>query len=134
MSDSSPYIVTLVVDPAFGDRLAELPSGTPVWIVESPANRAAVQRAWTAVPSATHPNGVTIFRGAQGDPVASCKGVLSEIDLHHGVHSHVPPYSGLEVIGAEITPELSAALAEYGMTELAPRAGGFRASHQQPTV
>jgi hypothetical protein len=134
MSDSAPYIVTLVVDPNFGDRLAELPSGAPVWIIESPANRAAAQRAWAALPTATHLDGVTIFRGEESNALANCKGVLSAIEIHHGVHSHVPPYSGLDVIGVELTPELSAALAEYGMTELTPRTDGFRASHEQPTV
>jgi hypothetical protein len=134
MSDSAPYIVTLVVDPAFGDRLAELPRGAPVWIVESPTNRAAVQRAWAALPTATHLDGVTIFRGEESDAVASCLDVLSQIDLHHGAHSHVPPYSGLDVIGAELAPELRAALAKYGMTELTPRTDGFRASRKQPAV
>ena len=134
MSTSEPYLVTLVVDPLFGERLAELASGGPVWIIEVPANRAAAQRAWEALPTATYLDGVTIFRGNENDAVASCKGILSEIDLHHGAHSHVPPYSGLEVIGAELTPELRAALGEYGMTDLTPRTGGFRASHEQPTV
>ena len=129
MSDSEPYIVTLVVDPAFGDQLEELPPGRPVWIIESPANRAAVQRVWATLPTATHVDGVTIFRAEGSDAVASCQGILSQIDLHHGLHSHVPPYSGLEVIGAELTPDLSAALAGYGMTKLTPRTGGFRASH-----
>jgi hypothetical protein len=135
MSNAEPYIVTVVVDPAFGDRLAELPSTVPVWIIESPANRAAVQRAWAGrSSSSTHLDGVTIFRGEENDAAASCKGVLSDIDLHHGAYSHVPPFTGLEVIGAELTPELSAALAEYGLTQLTPRANGFRASKAEPTV
>jgi len=136
MRDSASYIVTLIFDPSFGDRLAELPSGAPVWIVESLVNCAAVQRAWATQPSSAHLDGVTIFRGEENDAVASCKGILSEIELHHGTNSRQPPYSGIEVIGVELTSELKEALAEYGLARFTPRVDGFLAinSHPMPSV
>src|SRR6266446_5955338 len=40
----APYKVYVVVDRAFGDRLHELRTSIPVWIVDTPLNRAAALR------------------------------------------------------------------------------------------
>jgi hypothetical protein len=41
-----PYTVYVVVDPNFGERLASLPIGIPVWIVDTPSNKPVAQRLW----------------------------------------------------------------------------------------
>jgi hypothetical protein len=46
MSITSPYRVHVVVDPAFGQRLADLPAGEPVWVVASTINEPVVRQLW----------------------------------------------------------------------------------------
>jgi hypothetical protein len=129
----APYVVAVVVDPAFGERLRELPPGVPVWVADTPANRAAAQRLWRGRRERTHLDGVTTFEVEPGrTPAEWCAAVLGQVDLHHGEYSHAPPYAAVEVIGAEPTAELRAALAQYGLTEVTPRPGGFRASTVAP--
>ena len=40
---SAGQLVAIVVDPAFGDRLAALAARCHVWAVDTPANRAATE-------------------------------------------------------------------------------------------
>lgn len=132
---SSLYVVTVIVDPDFGDRLAALPPGAPAWIADTPANRSAAQRCWAEAPAAGQAEGVTTFRVEDGAlPSAWCEAILPEVDLHHGAYSHTPPYAALDVLGADATPELRAALAAFGLTHLEPITGGFRASHAMPSA
>jgi hypothetical protein len=53
--------LTIVVDPEFGDRLSEPAEHGPVWLAQTPTNRAAAVRWWNAhsPPGATQ--GVTTF-------------------------------------------------------------------------
>jgi len=129
---ASTYTVGLVVDPEYGERLGALAARMPVWIADTPTNRRAAEALRRGAPadlSHAEAGAVTTFRVAAEDSAAArVLGILGMVDLHHGAYSHVPPYGALEVIGAEPTPELRAALAEYGLTELEPRAGGFLAS------
>jgi len=41
-----PYKVYIVVDLEFGEKLAELERGVPVWIVDTPTNKPVAQRFW----------------------------------------------------------------------------------------
>jgi hypothetical protein len=65
---SPPYRVIIVVDPNFGEELAELPSGVPVWIVDTAANASVARRLWAERPSESHLTGITTFRA---DPNSS---------------------------------------------------------------
>ena len=124
-----PYTVAVIVDPTFGDRLFDIASRTPVWIVDTPANRTAIERHWAANSGQPHTDGVTAFKV---DPAASpedwCLNVLGDVDLHHGVYSHVPPYTVLEIYGVALTQDLRAALGERGFDTVLERADGFRAT------
>jgi hypothetical protein len=42
--DAVPYKVRIVVDRNFGERLAELASDVPVWIVDTPPNEVVAHR------------------------------------------------------------------------------------------
>ena len=55
-------------------------------------------------------------------------GILDTVAGHHDRYSHSPGYSGLEIYGAEPSPTLLAALAEYRLADIAAFPGGFRAS------
>jgi hypothetical protein len=38
-----PYTVHVIVDPEFGERLREIPTGEPVWIADTEVNRPAYE-------------------------------------------------------------------------------------------
>ncbi len=74
-----PYSVTIVVDREYGEKLSQLPSDQPVWIVDTPANRAAAGRIWAKRTNANHLTGVTTFKC---DPTRSGEeALISEFDL-----------------------------------------------------
>jgi hypothetical protein len=135
MSDSA-YIVALVVDPEYGERLGALALDMPGWIADTPTNRSAAEVLWRDAPieiSHTVRRAITTFRVQANEPPEMwAVSVLGDIDLPHGEYSHTPPYSALEVIGAEATGDLREALKEYGLSELEARPQGFRAS--KPSV
>jgi hypothetical protein len=123
--------VAIVVDEDFGDRLSTLASRLHVWLIDTPMNRAAASAVWqNGVHGQSLETGVTTFKvehlSAPDQIVAS---MLGTVDDHHGHYSHEPPWSLLEVYGAEPTPILSAALLEFGFTNIARIADKeFRAS------
>lgn len=110
-----PYRVILVVDRAFGARLQEVPDGTPVWVVDSSSNHPAIV-AWRRVKKPTsHLYGLTSFQDRPNlSPADLAASVIDDIEIHHGVHSHQPPFSRLTVIGAALTPALVSTLEEVG--------------------
>jgi hypothetical protein len=123
------YKVYVVVDRDFGERLDMLERGVPVWIVDTPANNVAVQRAWQRLPDANHLTGVTTFSDI-GAATASelLLAEIDTIDLHHGANSADPPYTVLEVIGAPLTGEIKDGLSVYGFDEFRESATGFTAT------
>lgn len=112
--------VTIVLDPDFGDELHELALRTAVWIVETETNRAAAEEAWRRAVEWPHIS-VTVFRPS-GLPH-----LLEQVELHHGPLSQARPFSVLEVVGAALTDEACAALAEGGFAEPKETPRGFRA-------
>ncbi|HWW83709.1 MAG TPA: hypothetical protein VNZ26_08920 [Vicinamibacterales bacterium] len=128
MGDHS-YTVGIVVDAAFGDRLLDLALRMPVWIVDTPANRASAETYWRTNPGRSHTEGVTTFKCELScAPEEWCAGVLSDIDLHHGQYSHVPPYSVVEVFGSSLTEKLRTAFNGYGFAVFSEHPDGFRAT------
>ncbi len=125
----SQYIVAVVLETEFGDRLCELAARMPVWIVDTPVNRSAAEQHWAGHPMSTHLDGVTTFTvDLAGTAEAWLVGILADVDLHHGYYSHDPAYSAIEIYGASLTPEVREALAEYGLMAFAERSGGFVAT------
>jgi hypothetical protein len=104
--------VAIVFDPAFGDRLAALVMRTPVWIVESNPNRAAVSEAWNRASDWPHIS-VTVFRPPD--------------DLEH-LLSQIGHPQRLDVIGLPLTDDAREALHAAGFTKIAETSEGFRAS------
>jgi hypothetical protein len=95
-----PYKVYVVVDREFGEKPSELEDGVPLWIVETPTNKAVVQRFWNERPDEGHLTGVTTFNDLSS---SSSEDLLLDhldaIELHHGSHSSDPPYTVIEVFG-----------------------------------
>jgi hypothetical protein len=135
MTDTPVYAVAIVVDPEFGDRLIVLLDRMPVWIAESEANRAAVARARAPRSqsgrnvSHTAIGALTTFKiDTDAAPGSWCLGILDTVAGHNDRYSHSPGYSALEIYGAEPSPELLTALAEYRLTKITAFPDGFRAS------
>ena len=126
---TSPYGVAVVLDRHFGDRLVTLAQNGPVWIIESPENQAAARICWNRNPTASHLEGITLFKSFD---VMSPEDVLianlDTIELHHGEYSATVPYSILEVVGASRSSKIEAELAEYGFNCLEDTPEGFRAT------
>jgi hypothetical protein len=111
------YRVAIVVDAAFGARLAALAERVHVWIRSSPANLAAAESVWrsrTNLPSSLDAGARTFTCAAGASPEEALLGVLESVDLHHGEYSHDPPWSVLEVLGCAPTAAVEVAAAEYG--------------------
>ena len=123
-----PYKVIVVVDPEFGEQLARLPAGVPVWIVDTDANRPVAHRLWNERPDENHLTGITTFRITNPSPEENLIQQLSAIDLHHGPDSADPPYSELEVIGTPLTERVKSALAEFDFDQFSSTQRGFLAA------
>jgi len=101
----------------------------PVWIVDTTANRAAAEGIWAARPGFTHLNGLTTFVvDPDSTPEVWLADILPNVDLHHGEHSHVPPYAGIEVFGARANSVVRKVLQQLGIGRIKERPGGFIAT------
>jgi hypothetical protein len=122
----------VVVDPTFGERLASLPAGVPVWIVDTPTNSPVARRLWKERPNANQFTGITTYRvPADTSPEENLINELDTIDLHQGIHSAEPPYMQLEVIGTSLSERIKSELAEYGFVEFHLTPNGFRTVRQE---
>jgi hypothetical protein len=134
MADTAGYVVAIVVDPDFGDRLSALLERMPVWIADTESNRTAAARARSASTQSaighTSIGALTTFNvDRQETPEFWSIGALDDVARHHDRYSHSPGYSAVEVYGATPSPRLLSALAAYRLTEITSLAtGGFRAS------
>ena len=104
--------VAIVFDAEFGDRLLTLAMRTPVWIVESSANRAAVAEAMNRATEWPHIS-VTVFR-----PMDELKQLLSQIGRPQRV----------DVIGSRLADDLREAMRGAGFTKVVETNDGFRAT------
>jgi hypothetical protein len=103
--------VAIVFDREFGDRLLTLVMRTPVWIVESSANRTAVAEAMNRATEWPQIS-VTVFR-----PTDELKHLLSQIGHAQRV----------DVIGLPLSNDAREAMRAAGFTTIAQTSDGFRA-------
>jgi len=104
-----------------------------VWIVDTPLNRAETQERWSADPTRSHWEGVTIFKAPDHCPSEDILiGQLDTIDLHHGSYSTHPPYTVIEVIGTAISEKLKSKLSHYGFNQFEAMPQGFSAVRPLP--
>jgi hypothetical protein len=128
------YRVLVVLDRDYGEGLSTLVQRGPVWIVDTPSNRAAAEKIWAADPNRSHLDGVTTFKfGADRSPEDIFINELETIDLHHGIYSANPPYTVIEAIGTGISEKLEGKLSELGFNQFEATAQGFRALRPLPS-
>lgn len=129
-----PYRIHIVVDREFGEQLAALEQGVPVWIVDTPTNKSVTQRLWKEQPRESHLTGITIFDDStSSSPEDLLLAELDQIDLHHGPYSADPPYTVLEVVGAPLSDRVKKEMSAYGFNEFRTSSTGFIARRPQPS-
>ena len=134
MMAAIPYKVCIVVDRKFGERLADLERGVPVWIVDTPPNKAVAQRLWEERPEESHLTGITTFDDDESSsPEDTLLAKLETIDLHHSGYSANPPYTILEVIGTRLSPIIEKEMSVYGFNEFHINSAGFTATRSEPS-
>jgi hypothetical protein len=130
------HSVALVLDRDFGQRLAPLATRMHVWIVNTPENVSAarVVRDEGGLGTAySLERQVTTFDAILSDPPDKIAvDILDTIDEHHSEFSHMPPWSILEVYGAQPTAAFLNALAELRFSSPEDIDGGFRIGRVVP--
>lgn len=110
-----PRNVAVVFTPDYSADLQRLAFHTPVWIVDTPANRAAAGEAWRDAIEWPHIT-VTLFR-----PTDDWKTLLEQIALEEKSIDNV------EAIGAPLTDAVREALSHFGLDRVEETHHGFRA-------
>lgn len=123
------------MDRAFGEKLAELEPTVPVWIVDTPSNKAVARRLWSERPERDYLTGITTFRDF---PTMSSEELfLSQVDtinLHHGLNCAKSPYTTLEVIGVLLSEKIRTELSDNGFGVFHCTTVGFTAERLPPEV
>lgn len=110
-----PRNVAVVFVEDFSERLEKVAFHSPVWLVDTPPNRAAAEDAWRAAVEWPHIT-VTLFRATD-----DWRTLLHQIELHDR------SVDAMEVIGSSLTAAIRAALVGAGFTKFDETSGGFRA-------
>jgi hypothetical protein len=101
----------IILDSEFAGDLERLAAAHPVWIVESPSNIPAIQRAWK---SGLPPAALTKCNG-------ELLGIIPEVILHHGVRE-------LTIRGVALSPVVLRTLSEQGFRVTAESGRSFVAT------
>ncbi|MBV8520106.1 MAG: hypothetical protein JO197_22120 [Acidobacteria bacterium] len=113
--------MAVVLDSNYASSLGALAFRTPVWIVDTPPNRAAAEEAWRSAVEWPHIT-VTLFRDPGAHPTKDdWRALIEQLVLHEGALDTV------DVLGSAVTLPSRAALAEAGFTRFDETRDGFRA-------
>jgi hypothetical protein len=124
LSDLFHPTVVIVVDPDFGDRLAELQA--PIWVADTSVNRPAAQRCWRDHPGRSHDDGVTTFVvDATLQPEKWCAEILDVVDEHHGLSGS--GQAAVRLIGCPPSRDLVEHFKRLGLSEIETTPDGFMA-------
>jgi len=108
-----PRSVAVVFDPDFSTSLEKVAFHTPVWMIDTPENRAAAEQAWHSAIDWPHIS-VTLFSDYDWTTL------LYQIALNER-------FDAVEVIGATLSPEAREALEDAGFVRIGETHHGFRA-------
>ena len=97
----------------FSSQLEKLSFHTPVWMVDTPANRAAAEAAWMQAVEWPHIS-VTLFRPLGWETLLDQIGIQEKFDV-------------VEAIGAELTQPVREVLEHAGFVRIEQTPAGFRA-------
>lgn len=121
--------VAVVVDSRFGERLAELvSSGSPVWVLDTADNRLVLEGQHKPGQPPPAPGRVTTFEASSNEsPEEAFVRILPAVDRHHNELASDPPYSAVEVFGADATEGVREALGNFDLAVVEEAASHFRA-------
>ncbi|HYI13649.1 MAG TPA: hypothetical protein VEK57_31705 [Thermoanaerobaculia bacterium] len=116
-----PRTVAIVFDADFSEQLEKTAFHMPVWLADTPANRAAAEEAWRAAIEWPHIT-VTLFR-PPGAVAAreDWRMLLEEISIRER------SVEAIDVTGSFLTELAREALVESGYTKFEETMAGFRA-------
>ena len=121
--------VAIILDPDFGAQLSELASRMPVWVVDTPGNRASIESEWARRRRDGAERELSVFRMIDGlSPADHIAALLRTIDAHHGASSDDGPFATLLVFGATADAAPVAAIRLLGGGEPVPTSVGFSVS------
>ncbi|GAB2878617.1 hypothetical protein GCM10027277_54790 [Pseudoduganella ginsengisoli] len=116
--------VALVLEPMFGNECMTQLERMPVWIIDSPQNRAAVEKIRKA--GVLDESGVTTFQPREGESlVMACERIVQSLDDHYNERSQTPGYSELAVIGVSLGEVSLRPFWELNFDEFVRTATGF---------
>lgn len=110
--------LVIVFDEDFSADLEKLAFHTPVWLLDTPANRAAAEDAWRAAVEWPHIR-VTLFRRQEWETLLD-QIVLEEKRL----------VESMEIVGPPLTDRARQAFFEAGFERIDETERGFRARRQ----
>jgi hypothetical protein len=116
--------IALVLDQDFGDRLDDLSSQMPVWIVPSEANDLPIKRLRQDLRRSI----TTLLTQKNESADEILWRSLADIEEHHGPFSTEHPYDTVYILGADdfaLTPK---AMRDLGLVGLKRVAGGYSVS------
>ena len=118
--------IAIVLDADFGAQLFELASRIPVWIVDTPGNRASIESEWTRRRRDGAERELSVFRLIEGlSPSEHIAALLRTIDQQHGAAAENGPFTTLRVYGASAADAPAAAIRQLGGGAPVATADGF---------
>lgn len=115
--------VILIMDPHFGNAIENIVKLMPVWIIDSPVNRSAVEHVRKYNPN--HYLLSLLLYFSDENVIETFRRALNAIEDHHGSSSQVLAYESLRVIGIPLEPAISIVLNNYGFSQIAVETDGF---------
>ena len=115
-----PRSIAIVFADDFSAQLEQLSFHTPVWLVDTPENRAAAEAAWQRAIEWPHIS-VALFRSPAVKPSRDdWRALLDQIALHER------SVDAIEIFGQALTNGARAALGDAGYERFEETASGFR--------
>jgi hypothetical protein len=120
--------VVIVVGPGLAADVRRIAGDRHVWAIRTPEYQRVADEERRSFPGHSLERGVTLFRADNTSTEQALISIFGTVQEHHGEYSHHPPLDEVEVVGADLTPEVRAELSAFGFTEIVRSGRGFVAS------
>jgi hypothetical protein len=118
--------IAIVLDEEFSSQLFPLASRVPVWVIDSPSNRPAIESIWAARRLQGVPSELAVFRQIPGlTPASHLLAVLRTVRDQERAEDE-PPCEIAEVFGLALTVEVEGELRALVTGRFTATPDGFR--------
>jgi hypothetical protein len=115
-----PRTVAIVFNADFSEQLEKISFHTPVWLVDTPENRAAAEAAWQRATEWPHIS-VTLFRAPSDNLTRDdWRALLDQVNLHERL------VDAIDILGVPLTAIARAAIEDVGFARFDETGSGFR--------